>query len=765
MRFSKFLSSLRFHKGFPVILPAVLLVLCVYALLSRPPLVETLQNRVFDQYNRWQPRMVSDSPVVFVDIDETSLEKIGQFPWPRNIFADIIIIATQSGAAAIALDVLFPEADRNGPDAILPVWETLRKDLDAEAWSTLTGTLKKDVENPDDRFAEILAQTPTVVAIMLNREGKSLPDPKVGFAIRTSGLTQGKEADMADPLAPIPNSAAAIFNTEVLQNAAVAQGTINAQLDPDGIIRRTPLLLRGADTLYPSLGIEALRIAQGAGSIALKASDVRGEASYTSGQGLSRMKVGTFIVPLESDGSMRLYYAPSESIEKISAWEILSPGFDPARIAGRIAFIGTSAAGLKDLRATPIDPVMAGVQIHIQAVQQILDGVFLRRPLWLQTLEPLSTLIFGITLIFLAARFGITRAIMVLACGIGALLYTSWWAFSQHLHLLDPVLPSMAITASFLLAGFLNYLGTERERREVRLAFGQYLSPELVEQIAQEPDALQLGGEVKPVTVMFSDIRGFTNISERFKDHPHLLTHIINRFLTDFSQSIQDKSGTIDKYIGDCIMAFWNAPTQVEDHPRLACLAALKMRDSLSCLNSELADDPELDGMWDDELRIGIGLNTGACLVGNVGSAQRFNYSVMGDPVNIASRLEGQTKNYGTTILVGAETRNEASDLAFLEMDLISLKGKEHPEHIYALLGDATHADSETFRSISTRHEAMLAAYRSQDWAAALEHLDEGEKICPELADCYNLYRDRIDVFETSPPVADWDGVFRATEK
>ncbi|MGC6471440.1 MAG: CHASE2 domain-containing protein [Parvibaculales bacterium] len=765
MRLSNFLSLLRFGKASPVILPSLLLVFCVYALLSRPPLVEDLQNRVFDQYNRWQPRTVADSPVVFVDIDEASLEKVGQFPWPRSIFADLVEAATRSGAAAIALDVLFPEADRNGPDAILPVWEGLRKDMDSAEWSALSGTLERSIENPDDRFAAVLSRTPTVVAMMLNREGTGLPAPKVGFAVRKSGAAGTDETEAMDPLAPVPSSAAAIFNIEPIQNAAVAQGTINARLDPDGIIRRTPLLLRGAETLYPSLGIEVLRIAQGAGSIALKASDVRGEASFSSGLGLSRMKVGNFIVPLEADGSMRLYYAPADSIDKISAWELLSQEFDPARISGRIAFVGTSAAGLKDLRATPIDPVMAGVQVHIQAVQQIIDGVYLRRPLWLQTLEPLSTLGFGLVLIFLAARYGVTRAVVVLMAGIASLLYASWWAFSQHLHLLDPVLPSLAISASFLLAGFLNYLGTERERREVRLAFGQYLSPELVEQIAQEPDALQLGGEVKPVTVMFSDIRGFTNISERFKDHPHLLTHIINRFLTDFSQSIQDKSGTIDKYIGDCIMAFWNAPTELENHPRFACLAALDMQNSLSRLNAELRDDAELHGMWDGELKIGIGLNTGACLVGNVGSAQRFNYSVMGDPVNIASRLEGQTKNYGTTILVGSQTRDGAPDLAFLEMDLISLKGKDQSEQIFVLLGDDTYADSSTFKTIENRHKGMLAAYRAQDWASALDMLSELEKVCPELVDCYNLYRTRIEAFQTSPPGPDWDGVFRATEK
>ncbi len=763
MRLFQIRQLLRFNKATPIVLPAIFLLFSVYFLLSRPPLIENLQNRVFDQYNRWKPRKVSDSPVVFVDIDEASLQKLGQFPWPRSIFGELIVSATKNGAAAIALDVLFPEADRSAPKSILPVWEGLRANLSNEAWAKLSDTLAKNIENPDKRFAKVLSTTPTVIAIMLHQQGHSLPQPKVGFAIRKSSASAKNNA--ANPVSLVPSRSAAIYNINTIQDAALGQGTINALLDRDGIIRRAPLLLRGEDTIYPSLGIEALRIAQGAQSIILKASDVRGEASYTSGLGLSRMKVGSFIIPLEADGSMRLYYAPSNSVDTIPAWELLAPDFNPKRMSGRIAFVGTSAAGLKNLKSTPLDPVTSGVQVHIQAIQQIIDGIYLRRPLWLQTVEPLSTLIFGFLLIILVARFGVVLASTVMAVGIGSLLYGSWWAFSHYLHLLDPVLPALAISGSFLMAGFLNYLGTESERQKVRLAFGQYLSPELVERIAQEPTALQLGGEVKPITVMFSDIRGFTQISEQFKHHPHLLTHIINRFLTDLSQSIQDKFGTIDKYIGDCIMAFWNAPTELENHARYACLAALEMQASLSRLNAKLKQDPKLKGMWDSQLNIGIGLNTGSCLVGNIGSAQRFNYSAMGDTVNIASRLEGQTKNYGAAILVGSQTKSEANGLAFLEIDLIFLKGKEKAEHIYALMGDEEYALAHTFKHIQKLHQAMLDAYRLRQWEKAQKNIDELEKLCPQLIDCYGLYRERITQFINHPPDENWNGIYRVFEK
>lgn len=757
-------------KAGDILLPLLVLFFIIFLSLRDASIVTSLQNAVFDQYNRWYPRQVENSPIVHIDIDEASLQKLGQFPWPRNLFADLIENAAAYGATTIAFDILFSEPDRNSPEAILPIWKNLNTSISSTDWAAMSEAMRRNIIDPDDRLAEALSRTPSIVAVMMNNQGDNLPNPKTSFALRKQGGNLGIAG--IDPLLNVFGSSNAITNHGPIQIAAKGMGSINARVDDDGIIRRTSLIVRGGETLYPSLSLEALRVAQGARSIILKASDVQGEASYTSGLGLSRLKIGKFIVPIEPDGSVRLYYARSASIERIPAWEILAPNFDSNRLMGRIAFIGTSAAGLKDLRATPLNPVASGVEIHVQTAQQIIDGVYLRRPLWLQTLEPVGSLIVGLLIILMVYRLGLVSGGILLLISGSAATGLSLWSYQTHLLLLDPTVPFLTVAASYLTASLLHYLRIEAERDGVRSAFGQYLSPELVEQIAKEPSKLTLGGEVKPITVMFSDIRGFTALSEALKDEPQVLTYVINRFLTVMSQSIQNEKGTIDKYIGDCIMAFWNAPTDVPQHALNACRAALDMTAKLDALNEDLRHDPEVQGLWGGDLKIGIGLNTGGCLVGNVGSDQRFNYSVMGDTVNIASRLEGQTKNYGIITLVGQQTYQRAAEedegLVFAELDLISLKGKDAPEHIYALLGyntDDTPEQTQSMKQALQEHAAFINAYRAQNWKRASTLANKLGADLPMLQDCYVLYRERITYFETTPPDDDWDGVFRVTSK
>ena len=750
------------------LLPLGVLLFGIILQLTQPFAVEFTRNLVFDQYNRWQPRDEQGSPVVFIDIDEDSLSKIGQFPWPRSVFADLVDKMTGYGAAAIAFDILFTEADRTAPSEILPIWQNLRTDTSAQDWEALRRTIASQITSPDDAFARAMQNAPVVMATMMNDEVATLPAPKTGVAVRA----QGAGERTLDPLRGLPSSRFAIANRQVLEESAIGLGSINARIDDDGIIRRASLLFRAGEHIFPSLSLESLRVAQRAGSIALRASDVRGEGSYTSGFGLSRLKVGQIIAPIEPDGSMRLYYAPSEAIETISAHRLLEADFDATRLAGKIAFIGTSAAGLKDIRATPLNQATPGVEVHIQTVQQLISGTYLKRPVWVQINEAAATLLVGLMIIIMVQRFSIVPGILLFftALGLGAAL--SWQQFSTQLLLIDPATPGLSVFATFLVAAFLHFLETARERREVRNAFQYYLAPDMVEQIASDPDKLQLGGETRSLTILFCDIRGFTTISEAFADAPEKLTHVINIFLTGLSTVIQNRAGTIDKYIGDNIMAFWNAPALVENHAYEACCTTLGMRDALVEVNQKLHDDPFLDG-FDGEIRVGIGLNTGDTLVGNIGSDQRFNYSVMGDTVNIASRLEGQTKDYGVTILIGEGTYRDAqasidagaAPLAFLELDLIALKGKELPERIYAILGDATYARSADYRDLLAAQDALLTSYRSQDWDAAQKSAEALKQRFTELTNYYQMLIERIAAYRQNPPGADWDGHYIALSK
>ena len=762
--------GLRWQKLFlPFMAPMAVLLTAATLQLWQPYPIEFTRNVVFDQYNRWQPRQEQDSPVVFVDIDEASLERLGQFPWPRSVFADLVEKMTGYGSAAIAFDILFTEADRTAPAEILPVWENLRLDENAPEWQALRAAITAHITSPDDAFARAMADAPVIMATMMSDEAARLPMPKAGVAVRAQGT---RNNDGLDPMRNVPASSFAISNRDVLNDNALGLGSINARIDGDGIIRRASLLYRAGEHIYPSLALESLRVAQGAGSIVVRASDVRGEGTYSSGFGLSRLKVGRVIAPIEPDGSMRLYFANSENIQTVSAYEVLQADFDMTRLAGKIAFIGTSAAGLKDIRATPLNPATPGVEVHIQTVQQMLAGTYLTRPIWVQIAEALATILIGFGVVVMVYRFSLVPSIAFMALALIGGAAFSWLQFSNQRVLIDPATPGLSIFLTFLTAAFLHFLETARERREVRNAFQYYLAPDMVEQVASDPDKLKLGGETRDLTILFCDIRGFTTISEAFADAPEKLTHIINIFLTGLSSVIQRRSGTIDKYIGDNIMAFWNAPTDVAQHGYQACRATLEMVDALVEVNERLRQDAFLGG-FEQEIRIGIGLNSGATLVGNVGSDQRFNYSVMGDTVNVAARLEGQTKDYAQTILIGESTYADAMAaindgqpaMAFLELDLIALKGKALPQRIYALLGDAEMAQSESFQALKTGQEAVLQAYRAQQWDVAEKTARDLSATNPALGDYYEMLIGRINAYRHNPPGADWRGQFIALTK
>jgi adenylate cyclase len=314
-----------------------------------------------------------------------------------------------------------------------------------------------------------------------------------------------------------------------------------------------------------------------------------------------------------------------------------------------------------------------------------------------------------------------------------------------------------------MVSSLVSYLKSETERRQVRNAFTRYMHPKLVEELAKHPEKLRLGGETRPMTILFCDIRGFTTISEQFDAHG--LTQMINKFLTPMTGIIMDNRGYIDKYIGDCIMAFWNAPLDDRDHAVNACVSALSMHQRLAELGEVWEAEAKAEGRKYVPIHIGIGLNTGDCCVGNMGADQRFNYSVLGDDVNLASRLEGQSKPYGVGTVIGPRTRELTPEFAALELDLIRVKGKTRPVRIFTLLGDPEMAESVEFKSHAGRHERLLAAYRSQKWDEAESLLAQCRQADLHLGKLYDLYAERISAFRQNPPGADWDGTYTATSK
>ena len=447
-------------------------------------------------------------------------------------------------------------------------------------------------------------------------------------------------------------------------------------------------MFRLDQTFVPSLAAEALRIAQGATTYVLKASNASGETAFGQSTGLNHIRIGDVEVPTDGAGGVYLKFRHFNKAAYIPAWKVLAGEVPQEEIEGRIILVGTSAPGLLDLRATPVDAAVPGIDIHAQVLEHLLTGKFLERPDYALALEEFVIIVLGIMLALALPRVSAKTSAAIGLLTIALVLMGGWAAFRYWNVFFDPSYPALVLGCMTAGITFYTYHTAEAQRSQIRSAFGQYLAPALVEQLAQSPEKLVLGGEEREMTILFSDVRGFTAISESYKDDPQGLTSLMNRLLTPLTNTIVDHKGTIDKYIGDAVMAFWNAPLNVPQHEIKACAAALAMIDRLEALNRERQEEATSAGQPFLPFRIGIGINTGRCVVGNLGSDLRFNYSVLGDPVNVASRLEGQTKFYGVPVIIGSRTAEKAKgQFAILEVDLIAVKGKTEPQTIYALLG------------------------------------------------------------------------------
>ena len=417
--------------------------------------------------------------------------------------------------------------------------------------------------------------------------------------------------------------------------------------------------------------------------------------------------------------------------------------------------MGTSAAGLLDLRSTPTEKNIPGVTIIAQFIQQIFGNEFLQRPDWLFGAEFLAGLALAVLITLSIQALGPIGGLSILVAGSGGIIGSSYYFFKSKLFLVDPISPLIIALSVYVAVTFFNFLFTELERSRVRGAFAQYLSPEMVNRLAESSESLVLGGERKEMTFLFSDIRGFTKISEQYKDDPEALTQLINQLLTVLSNSILEHGGTIDKYMGDCIMAFWNAPTNQVDHRQLAIQAAHSMNEALDEFNLET------EGNLDFKLEIGIGINSGNCIVGNMGSDKRFDYTVLGDAVNLASRLESQSSNYGLHMIVGENTYMDDSAFTMIEIDKIAVKGKSSAETIFTCF----QPEIKFAEGFLDTHNVFLQEYRSQNWDAAKLTIGELMSSPNELELYYRHMDARIDEYIKNPPAADWEGVYVATNK
>ena len=734
------------HFGPRWLAPVAALLLALVLRAAEPAPVQELQLRVFDRFQRLAPRPYTEVPVRIVDLDDASLARVGQWPWPRTEVASLVHRLFEMGAAVVVFDAVFAEPDRTSPRHLL-------EGLDATA---LDARLRAQIESLPDHdavLADAFAEGRVVTGFVFT-------DAAGGHAPRaTAGFNYG-----GDPFANLVPRAGTVVNLPGLEAAAAGNGSFTVDPDVDGIHRRIPLLFAYDGALYPSLATEAVRVATDGRAYSVKTAGASGERSFGQNTGITQLRIGQDItVPTTSRGEIWAWYTRPVPERSVPAWTVLDGSADAKRIDGHIVLVGTSASGLRDVGATPLDPVSAGVTVHATVIEQILLGQYLERPDWATGAELVYLAALGALLAIGIPYVGALGTAALGGIAVAAAAALSWWAYRSWHWLLDPVYPCLAALAVYLVGSLQNYLRSEAQRRRVRSAFSRYLAPSLVDELAAHPEKLRLGGEMRDMTLLFCDLRGFTSISEQLD--PQTLTQVLNRFLTPMTDVILSRRGCIDKYMGDCVMAFWNAPLDDPEHPRHACEAALAMTAALAELNAQLAAGDGARPL--PSLAMGVGINTGACCVGNMGSDQRFDYSVIGDEVNLASRLEGQSRRYGVTIVVAEQTRARAPEFAYLELDAIRVKGKQQPVRIHALLGDERLAASASFQKLRDAQQALLAAYRAQRWDEADAAIAACRALGAEhaLDALYRLYAERVAAFRSAPPPPDWDGVHVADAK
>jgi adenylate cyclase len=702
-----------------------------------------LERQAYDLRVRATVPDTLDERVVIADIDERSLKALGRWPWSRDVVARTVdTLFTHYGVRVVGFDVVFAEpGDSSG---LTLMRELAEGPLQADAAFQQEYARRAPALDHDAQFARAL-EGRNVVLGMVFSQGP-------GDALNALPAPYGTLPPQAvAALRDLPQPQSHTANIDSLTRAARVTGFFdNPQLDPDGIFRRVPLFQLQGDKLYPSLALATVHMALGAPPVA----PIFGKSgSYAALEGV-RLGDDTFI-PTDAHSNVLVPWRGrhGDAFNYVSIIDILEKKVSPEVLKDRIVLVGTTAPGLLDLRSTPIEKTYPGVEVHANIISGVLNDMVRQQPAWVLGVEVMTLVLVALLTLLLTAR--LAPVAQVLASLALALALTGFNLFAWNRGLVLPLASSLLLLAVlFTYIMSWGYFVETQGKRSITRLFGQYVPPDLVDEMAKHPEAISLEGESRELTVLFSDVRDFTSISEGLSATE--LSALMNAYLTAMTGLIHKHRGTIDKYMGDAIMAFWGAPVREADHARHALLSAMDMQSDLA----RLEDDFRARG-W-PPLHIGIGLNTGPMNVGNMGSEFRMAYTVMGDAVNLGSRLEGLSKNYGVTIVVSDSTRAAVPDFAYRCLDCVRVKGKLEPVRIFEPVGPADALDDGT-RATLTQWEAVLAAYCHQQW-------DEADRLLASLRlgeerPLYRLYAERIAQFRAVPPPAGWDGVYTYTTK
>jgi adenylate cyclase len=692
-----------------------------------------------------------DKRIVIVDIDEKSLAEVGRWPWSRDVIAHMVDkLADRYQAKSIGFDVMFSEPDTSSGYAKLEALANHELKNVPQIGERIRAL--KPALDFDGRLAKSIQSRPIVLGYFLSNEQKKGMLPAPSFSTDDLG---GRRLDAT-------SLKGYVANLPALQHAARAGGFINAtDFDADGVLRSTPLLIQVENNFYESLALSTARIALGATTVrpVFLQDKYLSEEKLRQYGALESLSLNTtpdpLTIPIDRDLTTRIQFrgigGPSGgAFRYVSAADIINARIAPEELAHSIFLIGTSASGLYDLRSTPVNPAYPGVEVHANIIKSILDGNFKQQPDYSGGFDLLQIVLVGLILTIVLSKLTPLFSILFTLAITIALGAFNFWMYQANDLILPIANALLLILALFMLNIAWGYWFEFRKGRALVNRFGEYVAPELVAEMAENPETYTMEGTTKELTVMFADVRNFTSISEGLQ--PNELREFINLYLTAMSENIRDShQGTLDKYIGDCVMAFWGAPVTFPDHATRAVASALLMQQTAEKLNLEF----QARG-W-PPLKIGIGLNTGSMRVGDMGSKIRRAYTVMGDAVNLAARLEGITKAYGVGIVAGEATRSAASTYAYRELDRVRVKGKNEPVAIFepiALNSELTASQRATL----TQWQKALDLFRTREWDQAEQIILDLQRLMPEEF-LYTLYLKRIMHYREDSPSADWDGV------
>ncbi|MCF6310245.1 MAG: adenylate/guanylate cyclase domain-containing protein [Sulfurimonas sp.] len=705
-----------------ILLFLLLSILLSSAYLFLPAHFQSLDNRVRDFYFKFRGPEKASEQIVIVDIDEKSIKALGQWPWERDKIAQILNNLTAYGAGIIGLDIVFAEADKTSPKKLARQW----------------GVNSKNLPDYDLILSQTIAATPTILSYIFDFDTKE----HLNEAPQVPAIFIEKHKKTTEY---IPQAVGVLTNLSIIQDAGYSSGYMNNIPDDSGIIRSVPLMIKYDDVIYPSLAFEMHRIASSANKV----------ITTYSKAGIEDIKMGKQHIKTDRFGRLYLNFrGPFKSYKYISAVDIFNNTIKKEDIEGKFILIGTSAYGLMDLRSTPMDSVIPGIEIQANLIDNLLNDDMLVKPSWGEIADLIIMILILFIVIFIYSRFNILSLLIIYTTSFISILFLNYYLlFSQHL-ILNSIFPLITMIVSLVAILGVNYVFEFRQKELVKNSFSKKVSKQVMDDLLKNPESTNFTSREVETSIYFSDIRGFTSISEELKS-PKRITDFLNFYMDAMVKSIEKNHGTIDKFIGDAIMAYWNAPLEVENHADKAVLTALEQIDKRDILNETINDRFGFD------VDYGIGINTGDVVVGEIGSQGRSDYTIIGDSVNLASRLEGLCKPYQVRLIISEFTKARLTQKYIIQLlDIVKVKGKNEPVKIYEVISSGIASEDK---------QIELDTYNKAHMLYCESNFEEATKLFENLYKTYEkylyqLYTQRCkQLLDTG--VKDFDGVFEFTTK